>query len=79
MTEKNLQREPRLFRGDYSDMQLISWLNKLVLALEMPEQLEKAAAQQQQSLNQTQEKLAELNMMREKSICNEVQDPIQHQ
>lgn len=79
MTKETVQREPQLFRGDYSDKQLIVWLNKLVMALEMPEQLEKTAAQQQQSLEQTQEMLADLNRICARSICSEVQDPIQRQ
>lgn len=73
------QREPRLFRGDYSDKQLIVWLNKLVAALELPEQLEKTADEHRQSLNYTSEKLSELKNVRDKSICSEIPDPIQHQ
>lgn len=72
-------RKPRLYRGDYSDKQLIIWLNELVNALEQPEMLEMTAENYRQSLQDTEKKLNKLSVFRQQSIYNEARDPIQHQ
>lgn len=72
-------RKPRLYRGDYSDKQLIIWLNELVNALEQPEMLEMTAENYRQSLQDTEKKLNSLSDLRQQSIYNEARDPIQHQ
>ncbi len=76
--EVKVLREPRLFRGDYTDKQLIDWLNKLVRVIEVLDDLEKTAEARKQSFDSTNKKMDELRIVRETSICNEFPDPTQH-
>lgn len=68
---------PHLFRGDLNDEELIKWLNKLIVALEKPKELEEAAEVHRQSLASIAESISICDGVLRQSICNEAQDPIQ--